>query len=987
MLMSRLLYTRLKATFAVAFAFAVLVGVTACSEEALPTPTPVPTVEPPTAEFGMTAETVMAPMRVSFSVDEPVDGGIYFWDFGDASSGTGPNVVHEYLDAGSFTVKLNANRGSHSILSEDSVSVQPGAAGWVVLNANSLILESGETHQFELEAFDDLGNAVTDPQIEWIADPATGAISPEGLFSAGDEVGFSAQGVKAAFHRAGVTVEELVPVDVVFGPLSQVEISPETIDTRVSWSIDLDAMAKDSAGHLIEDAEITWEILRPGDEIDQTGQYTPSASISDEGASLLVVHASYEGAEIEQIVYGTVAPGILDRIEASPELLDLESGAEVQLSAKAFDRFDNELELDDVEWNLTDPDAGHMTEDGFFAAGSRAGEFDEPTLSVRGFKDGVQVFGYVPLSIAPTAASSIEFKFPSDSVPAGAASPIELRVLDVHGNDITDVDVYLEILEGGSLQSGNVFKAGLTEGDFEGAVIARILPDGGGNAELIEVTTDLSVRQRSSDFLAVDIVGPAGPEIYLINLATAELVPISAKLDGEEFSKTTPAWWPDGSRLMFGLDLGMGYQLFDIDPFRDDIRQLTDLGGGIIMPAVSPDGSRVAFLRATDWAWQLFTATFPRGDEGEINRLITEDDVTKISSNDEVRHLLPYWSPDGNWLLYTAISQQGEATAYMADPNDPSSASGLEVRGGAGLGWHPDGETILLSADRGSSGSTPGNVLVKMNVFTGEWSELEIGDVGALVGAYSPDGSEIAFVDEEEGALWLTDADGSGLRQALSPQYRATITAWRPKPLELPTPTDAHLGNTPLRVPNGAVESIRIESEEFGTVGPYTAVLVTDVGEIHIDLYNHLAPITVENFINLIEAGYYDGLTFHTVEEGSAVFTGSIVNMFGGTAGYYIPSEYAPEAVHDSAGIVSMLSVGEDSGSSQFLITLAPHPEWDAYESGAMRDCGTADAVCYSVFGKVTKGLELLEQFGRLTEGTPPHRIIEARVVKQLESQ
>ncbi len=988
--MSRSILTGLKWYLAAASVLVALIGAAGCSEEELPTSTPVPTVIPPKAGFSMTAETVMAPMRVSLSVDDPVEGGVYIWDFGDGTSGTGPDVVHEYLDAGSFTVKLNATNGDKSAASDDSLTVQPGAAGWLVLNDESLRLESGETHQFEVEAFDELGNPITDPQIEWSTDPVVGRITSEGLFTSGDELGSYAQGVKAVFQRAGVTVEEFVQVDIVFGALSKIEVTPETIESRVTWSVDLDAVATDSAGHVIEDAEITWEILRPGDTIDQTGHYTPSVAISNEEASLLVVHASYEGDEIERIIYGTISPGILDRVEAAPELLGLESGDEVHLTAKAYDRFDNELELDKVEWTVSDPDAGSITQTGVFTAGTKSKEFDESTVSVRGYKDGVQIFEYVPLSIAPSAAVSIEFEYPADSVPAGAASPIGLRVLDAHGNDITDVDVYLEILDGGSLQLGNVFKAGTKEGDFEGAVVARILPDGAGNEELIEATTDVSVRQRSSDFLAIDIVTPDGPEIYLINLATAELVPISSKLDNEEFNKTTPAWWPDGSRLVFGLDQGMGYQLFDIDPFRDDIRQLTDLEGGVIMPAISPDGSQVTFLRTTGWAWQVFTATFPRGDHGEINRLITEEDVTRISSDDEMRHLLPYWSPDGNWLLFTAIDQQGETTTYLADPADPFSASGLEIRGGAGLSWYPDGESILLSVNRGSSASASRNVLVKMNVSTREWIELETGDAGALVGTYSPDGTEIAFVDDDEGALWLTDADGSGLRQALSAQYQTTITAWRPKALVLPTPVDAELGNTPLRVPKGMVESIRLESEEFGTVGPYEAILVTDVGEIHIDLYNHLSPITVENFINLTEAGYYDGLAFHTVDEGSAVFTGSIVNTFGGTAGYYIPSEYHPQAIHDSAGIVSMISVGKDLGSSQFLITLSPHPEWDAFEDGTMRDCWIADVVCYSVFGKVTKGLELLEHFepiGPLTQGVPPHRIIEARVVKQLESQ
>ena len=142
-----------------------------------------------------------------------------------------------------------------------------------------------------------------------------------------------------------------------------------------------------------------------------------------------------------------------------------------------------------------------LTRDGVFTAGRKSGEFPENTVRVRGFKDGVQIFADVPLSILPAQAVAIEFMNETDSVPAGSSSPIPLRVIDEHGNDVTDVDVYLEVTSGGRLGVGNSFRAGFEPGVYKDAVVARILPGSAGNDEQLEASTDIEVRQRSSDYL------------------------------------------------------------------------------------------------------------------------------------------------------------------------------------------------------------------------------------------------------------------------------------------------------------------------------------------------------------------------------------------------------------------------------------------------------------------------------------------------------
>jgi cyclophilin family peptidyl-prolyl cis-trans isomerase len=200
----------------------------------------------------------------------------------------------------------------------------------------------------------------------------------------------------------------------------------------------------------------------------------------------------------------------------------------------------------------------------------------------------------------------------------------------------------------------------------------------------------------------------------------------------------------------------------------------------------------------------------------------------------------------------------------------------------------------------------------------------------------------------------------------------------------LPTPIGRDLGSEQVVVPDGDLVSDRVNDATHGTLGPYQVLMVTDGGEIRIDLYNHLAPITVENFLNLANAGYYDGMAFHTVEQGSAVFSGSKVDAFGGTAGYYIPSEYHPDAKHDVAGTISMVSKVVNAGSSEFVIALEPKADWDAYVGGEQKDCSDPEEICYAVFGKVIVGLDVLmgfEEIGRLSQSMEPHRILKVTVL------
>ena len=113
--------------------------------------------------------------------------------------------------------------------------------------------------------------------------------------------------------------------------------------------------------------------------------------------------------------------------------------------------------------------------------------------------------------------------------------------------------------------------------------------------------------------------------------------------------------------------------------------------------------------------------------------------------------------------------------------------------------------------------------------------------------------------------------------------------------------------------------------------------------------------------------GFYDGLTFHQVVPDEYVQTGDPTGTGDGGPGYVIEDEFHPELRHDSVGVVAMANSGNPPGGtngSQFYITLAPLPERDGlHPDGSPKDCESNDVPCHSVFGRVIKGMHLINAF------------------------
>ena len=123
------------------------------------------------------------------------------------------------------------------------------------------------------------------------------------------------------------------------------------------------------------------------------------------------------------------------------------------------------------------------------------------------------------------------------------------------------------------------------------------------------------------------------------------------------------------------------------------------------------------------------------------------------------------------------------------------------------------------------------------------------------------------------------------------------------------------------------------------------AIIETEKGNIILELFENEAPKTVDNFVKLINQGFYNGLTFHRVIDNFMIQCGCPKGDGTGGPGYTIKCEINPKK--HRTGTLSMAHAGKNTGGSQFFITHAPQPHLDGV---------------HTVFGQVREGMDVVNK-------------------------
>jgi peptidyl-prolyl cis-trans isomerase B (cyclophilin B) len=133
------------------------------------------------------------------------------------------------------------------------------------------------------------------------------------------------------------------------------------------------------------------------------------------------------------------------------------------------------------------------------------------------------------------------------------------------------------------------------------------------------------------------------------------------------------------------------------------------------------------------------------------------------------------------------------------------------------------------------------------------------------------------------------------------------------------------------------------------TKGNKTMVkLHTNHGDITLQLDAEKAPVTVKNFLEYVNSGFYNGTIFHRVISGFMIQGGDPKGTGTGGPGYTIKAEFSKQP-HTEGTVAMARSADPDSAGSQFYICLAPKPGLDRN---------------YTVFGQLSAGLEVLHSIG-----------------------
>ena len=111
------------------------------------------------------------------------------------------------------------------------------------------------------------------------------------------------------------------------------------------------------------------------------------------------------------------------------------------------------------------------------------------------------------------------------------------------------------------------------------------------------------------------------------------------------------------------------------------------------------------------------------------------------------------------------------------------------------------------------------------------------------------------------------------------------------------------------------------------------ANIKTNKGTISLKLFEDKAPLTVANFVNLVNRGFYENITFHRVINDFMIQTGCPLGTGTGGPGYEFKDEFHPELKHNKAGILSMANAGPGTNGSQFFITHLETPWLDNHHT------------------------------------------------------
>ena len=363
---------------------------------------------------------------------------------------------------------------------------EPGDLSSILVSPHPQTLVINGTQQFTAVGRDFSGALVTIAPV-WTVVSGGGAISSNGMFTAGSTPGTFTTTVKATLDG----VSSSATVIVVAGPLASITIAPHPITLGIGGAQQYTTIGRDAAGNIVPLAP-TWSVIAGGGSITGSGMFTAGTTV---GTFANTVQASSAGITATATV--TVTPGPLATITVTPNPMTLGAGTAGQFTAVGRDANGNLIAITPT-WSVV-AGGGTISTLGMFTAGTVPGTFSNTVRAASGAISGTAT---VVVTAGPLASITVTPTPMSLSI--GASGQFTAVGRDASGNIIPLTPVWSTVAGGGSVNSTGMFTAGTTPGTFTNTVRATS-GDIAGSASVIVTAGALATITVTPNPASMDI--------------------------------------------------------------------------------------------------------------------------------------------------------------------------------------------------------------------------------------------------------------------------------------------------------------------------------------------------------------------------------------------------------------------------------------------------------------------------------------------------
>ena len=353
---------------------------------------------------------------------------------------------------GTYTNTVRATSGSVSGFA--TVTITAGPLATVTVSPDPANLGIGAAQQFTAVGRDASGNLVAVTPT-WSVAASGGAISGEGLFTAGTVPGTYTNTVQAT--SGGIS--GFATVTVAAGPLATITVSPDPADLGVGATRQFTAVGKDASGNVVPITP-TWSTVAGGGAISGAGLFTAGTVPGTYTNTVKAVSGGISGFATVNVTAGPLAS-----ITVTPDPASLAITTNQQFNATGRDAFGNVVAITPT-WSVVSS-GGTINGTGLFTAGTVTGTF---TNTVRATSGSISGLATVIVVAGPLAAVTVS-PDPA-SVSTSAAQQFTAVGKDVSGNVVTITPDWSVVAGGGTIDGSGLFTAGTVTGTYTNTVQA-----------------------------------------------------------------------------------------------------------------------------------------------------------------------------------------------------------------------------------------------------------------------------------------------------------------------------------------------------------------------------------------------------------------------------------------------------------------------------------------------------------------------------------